>query len=126
MILGTLNSPVSGPKYFIVPYQQNPLIKGRTEFLKLLRDKLDEESPADKFNHRIALHGLGPRGCRENTMRTGIRLCKQREMPKNLLDFGCRSSLNAVGLSENCQASKAPWASSSKYNGESGSGLIMA
>src|SRR5579859_7122383 len=57
--LGTLNSPVSGPKHFIVPYQRNPLIKGRTEFLELLRDKLDEELPADKFNHRIALHGLG-------------------------------------------------------------------
>src|SRR5579859_7646453 len=57
--LGTLNSPVSGPKHFIVPYQRNPLIKGRTEFLELLRDKLDEESPADKFNHRIALYGLG-------------------------------------------------------------------
>ena len=43
---------------FIVPYQRNPRIKGRTDFLEILKDKLNEELPG-KFNHRVALYGLG-------------------------------------------------------------------
>jgi len=43
---------------FVVPYQRNPLVKGRGDFLSLLKDKLNMEL-SGKFNHRVALHGLG-------------------------------------------------------------------
>ena len=43
---------------FLVPFQRNPCIKGRADFLEILKDKLKVELPG-KHNHRVALHGLG-------------------------------------------------------------------
>ena len=45
-------------KNFLVPFQRNPRIKGRGDFLEILKNKLKAELPG-KYNHRVALHGLG-------------------------------------------------------------------
>jgi hypothetical protein len=44
--------------YFIVPFEQNPNFTGRKDFLQLVKQKLSEEHPK-KYNHRIALYGMG-------------------------------------------------------------------
>src|SRR5438552_2597514 len=43
---------------FVVPYERNPWFIGRTKFLEILRERLFDESPK-KYNHRIALYGMG-------------------------------------------------------------------
>ena len=43
---------------FIVPFEQNPRFTGRREFLEILKGKLFEQAPK-KYNHRIALYGMG-------------------------------------------------------------------
>lgn len=43
---------------FLVPYERNPLFTGRDSFLNLLHTNLHDTSPR-KYNHRIAIHGLG-------------------------------------------------------------------
>src|SRR5271169_4783919 len=43
---------------FMVPYERNPLFTGRDIFLDLLHATLQDTSPR-KYNHRIAIHGLG-------------------------------------------------------------------
>ena len=43
---------------FLVPYDENPHFVGREQLLKDLRKKLIEVAP-QKYNHRVALYGLG-------------------------------------------------------------------
>jgi tetratricopeptide (TPR) repeat protein len=43
---------------FVVPYERNPLFTGRTVLLRTLREKLLDKLPK-KYNHRIALYGMG-------------------------------------------------------------------
>jgi len=43
---------------FFVPFERNPLFTGRKEFLKLLKERLHSQVPK-KYNHRIALYGMG-------------------------------------------------------------------
>ena len=43
---------------FIVPYQRNPFFMGRDKFLEIIKERLSVEAPK-KYNHRIALHGMG-------------------------------------------------------------------
>jgi tetratricopeptide (TPR) repeat protein len=45
-------------KQWLVPYERNPRITGRTTFLQSLREKLFDEVPG-QFNHRVALYGMG-------------------------------------------------------------------
>jgi hypothetical protein len=42
----------------LIPYERNPLFTGRDTFLDLLHTNLKETSPR-KYNHRVAIHGLG-------------------------------------------------------------------
>ena len=46
------------PKQFTVPYQRNPHFTGRDDLLSGLREKILETKPK-KFNHRVAIYGLG-------------------------------------------------------------------
>lgn len=43
---------------FLVPYEENPRLTGRTRFLETVREKLHASDPK-KNNHRIALFGMG-------------------------------------------------------------------
>lgn len=43
---------------FMVPYQRNPLFIGRSLLLRNLKEALSAVVPK-KFNHRVALHGMG-------------------------------------------------------------------
>ena len=43
---------------FVVPFEQNPWFTGRKEFLEILKEKLFDQTPK-KYNHRIALYGMG-------------------------------------------------------------------
>lgn len=43
---------------FMVPYPRNPHFVGRAHLLDVLRKKLSEQEP-QKWNHRVALYGLG-------------------------------------------------------------------
>jgi hypothetical protein len=43
---------------FIVPHEQNPVFTGRDSFLEMLRTNLQENVP-QRYNHRVAIHGLG-------------------------------------------------------------------
>src|SRR5579859_2232845 len=56
--LGTLNSPVSGPKHFMVPYAKNERFMGRDRLLAQLFAELREQKQY-QYNHRVALYGLG-------------------------------------------------------------------
>ena len=55
-----MKSQISQPTYFMVPQwcQRNQHFIGRAELLQKLRDKLCDERP-NKFNHRVALFGMG-------------------------------------------------------------------
>jgi tetratricopeptide (TPR) repeat protein len=55
-----MQNPQSSPvvETFLVPYELNPHFTGRKVLLQSLRRRLCEVVPK-KFNHRIALHGLG-------------------------------------------------------------------
>ena len=55
-----MKSQISQPTYFMVPQwcQKNPHFVGREELLEKLRNKLCDEQP-NKFNHRVALFGMG-------------------------------------------------------------------
>src|SRR5271155_344855 len=41
-----------------MPYQRNPHFTGRDELLSLLSDKLRDKS-TKKYNHRVAIYGMG-------------------------------------------------------------------
>ena len=43
---------------FVVPFERNPLFTGRKKFLKILKQMLHEKT-LKKYNHRIALYGMG-------------------------------------------------------------------
>jgi tetratricopeptide (TPR) repeat protein len=43
---------------FVVPYEKNPQFTGRKKFLKTLKEKMSDKTPK-KYNHRIALYGMG-------------------------------------------------------------------
>ena len=45
-------------KFFLVPYQRNPYLTGRDQLLSQLRMNLTEVTEG-KFNHRVALFGMG-------------------------------------------------------------------
>lgn len=51
-------SEVQPREAFLVPYAQNPLFTGRQSYLKKIRIGLLERLPK-KYNHRLAIHGLG-------------------------------------------------------------------
>jgi tetratricopeptide (TPR) repeat protein len=53
--LHTTSVPV---EKFLVPYDENPHFVGREQLLKDIREKLLEVVP-QKYNHRVALYGLG-------------------------------------------------------------------
>jgi hypothetical protein len=53
-----VESRISVPEYFIVPYQENKLFVGREELLSRLFDLLCQCKEYEN-NHRVALHGLG-------------------------------------------------------------------
>src|SRR5271154_1556983 len=55
--LHTTATPVPAEK-FLVPYDENPHFVGREQLLKDIREKLLEVVP-QKYNHRVALYGLG-------------------------------------------------------------------
>jgi len=55
--LGTLNSPVSSPKHFMVPYAKNERFMGRDSLLAQLFAELREQKQY-QYNHRVALYGL--------------------------------------------------------------------
>ena len=43
---------------FFVPFERNPWFTGRKRLLEILKGKLFEQAPK-KYNHRIALYGMG-------------------------------------------------------------------
>src|SRR5271169_5008906 len=43
---------------FVVPFEQNPRFTGRKKFLETLKEKMYDKAPK-KYNHRIALYGMG-------------------------------------------------------------------
>lgn len=43
---------------YIIPYQRNPKITGRSDVLEDLKELLETEVPK-KYNHRVALYGMG-------------------------------------------------------------------
>ena len=43
---------------FVVPFEQNRWFTGRTKFLEILKQMLFDQAPK-KYNHRIALYGMG-------------------------------------------------------------------
>ena len=51
-------SEVQSREAFLVPYAKNPLFTGRESYLEQIRIKLLEKLPK-KYNHRVAIHGLG-------------------------------------------------------------------
>jgi tetratricopeptide (TPR) repeat protein len=51
-------SPQPVSKYFMVPYDRNEQFTGRVEVLRALTNMLREEVPS-KYNHRVALFGMG-------------------------------------------------------------------
>ena len=53
-----VSDKISRENKFLVRYQENPRFIGRTQFLQSLRERLSERLP-QKFNHRIALYGMG-------------------------------------------------------------------
>ena len=42
----------------MVPYERNPKLTGRKQFIQVIKEKLDDHVP-NQFNHRIALYGMG-------------------------------------------------------------------
>lgn len=61
---GLQNIPVPGPacqNSFIVPYERNPMFNGRDSLLERIRDELSKKEPK-RYNHRLAIYGLGGMG----------------------------------------------------------------
>ena len=65
LIIAELRQPIEGSSdqqpptdNFVVPYQRNPWFTGRKTLLESLAQKLSEQS-SKKYNHRIALYGMG-------------------------------------------------------------------
>jgi tetratricopeptide (TPR) repeat protein len=52
------NSPSAVHSTFHVRYEKNPHFTGREDLLELLAQELSDEKP-NRYNHRVALHGLG-------------------------------------------------------------------
>jgi len=46
------------PKVFMIPYDRNPHFVGRDDLLSQLREELQETKPK-KYNHRVAIYGMG-------------------------------------------------------------------
>src|SRR5579862_8620871 len=49
---------VAGDTKFVVPYERNVYFTGREDLLVTIREELSKSKPK-RWNHRIALHGLG-------------------------------------------------------------------
>ena len=62
--MATLNIETSQDSFkqienkFMIPYEANPHFLGRIQFLESLRQKLSDVAPR-RYNHRIALYGMG-------------------------------------------------------------------
>ena len=52
---------------FVVPFERNPLFTGREEFLERLKEMMFDQAPK-KYNHRIALYGMGGIGKTQTTL----------------------------------------------------------
>jgi NB-ARC domain len=58
--LNARDTPPDSPpaETFLIPYARNPLFTGREAYMNQIRVKILNSSPK-KFNHRLAVHGLG-------------------------------------------------------------------